>query len=451
MVVGAARSGLAASELLLACGAKVILNDSKSIHELNPLSEQLLSNNDCQLMLGQPAEALLPLADFLVISPGIPIAAPFVMKAFKSGMTVLGEMELAASLASQEMIAVSGTNGKTTTVSLLGEMFRQAGKSVQITGNIGFPLSSAVLNAKREDILVCEVSSFQLETVDTFHPKAAVMLNITPDHLDRHGSLQAYIDTKQRLFAKMTSGDVVVLNKDDNQVAAMAEKISVPVHWFSLKERVKPGTWLENGNLMCRQNDESIKIIQADELTIPGLHNVQNALAAAALAVAYGLPVPAISSALKRFKGVEHRIEYVKTVHGVRWINDSKGTNPDSTIKAIAAMDKPTVLLAGGYDKQVSFDSLAEVIMSCGQICAVILLGQTKTKIASSLRNIGYQQIHLVSSLEEGVQLARKIALPGQNVLFSPACSSFDMFTDYEQRGRSFKTLVFSLPDGQTK
>lgn len=447
LVVGAARAGMAAAELLLSIGTKVLLNDSKPQEALKPLPEALHTNPACTLYLGVDTESLLPLADLVVISPGIPPTAAFIIKAQALGLPVLGELGLAAALVSQQMIAISGTNGKTTTVSLLGEMLRQAGKVVHITGNIGFPLSSAVLLAKPDDVMVCEVSSFQLETSADFHPQAAALLNISPDHLDRHGSMEAYTGLKQRLFANMDASDLAVLNHDDDVVCAMVPQIKAQVHWFSLKQEVNPGAYLKEGRIWSWQGDEAVPVVALTDLKIPGLHNAQNALAATALAAGLGLPIPVITYALKHFEGVEHRIEFVKDIAGVRWLNDSKGTNPDSTQKAVAAMERPTILIAGGYDKQVHFDGLAGEIQSGAQVRDVIVLGQTAEKIASSLGKMGFEAIHHSLGLEEAVELAHELAKPGDNVLFSPACASFGMFLDYEQRGRVFKALVFALQE----
>lgn len=444
LVIGAARSGLAAAELLLALGAKVLLNDAKPLDAF-PALPDVLQTPECELYFGQTPDALLQRADFLLISPGIPMNTPILNKARQLGKPVHGELAFAASCATQEIIAISGTNGKTTTVSLLGEIFSQAGRVAHVAGNIGFPLSLAVLRAKEEDLLIAEVSSFQLETVEGFHPKAAALLNITPDHLDRHHSMEAYVALKQSLFINQEGQDISVLNHDDALVAQMAKDIKASVVWFSLSASISHGAVFHDGRLFWREQGEDLLVCNQQDLKIPGQHNVENALAAIAVARSMGVPLPVISYALRVFSGVEHRIEFVRDLNSVRWLNDSKGTNPDSTIKAIQSMTRPTVLIAGGYDKQVPFASLADAVNSSGVISHVILFGQTAHKIETALHTTKYLNTTIVSGLEDAVLLAQSLAVEDGNVLFSPACASFDMFHDYEQRGKAFKHLVTQL------
>lgn len=441
LVAGAARSGLAASELLLALGARVVLNDLRPRAKLGNIPEALL-REDCVLRLGEPAEPLVKASDAILISPGIPLTAPFVLLAQEKGIPVLGELAFAASCTEVPIVAVSGTNGKTTTVSLLGEIFSQAGFVTHVAGNIGYPLSAAVLKAKPEDMIIAEVSSFQLETAGEFHPLAAAMLNITPDHLDRHLTMAHYLALKKSLFANMDASDAAVLNYDDPAVRAMADGLAASVVWFSRSGKAESGAVLQDGAIAWLEQGNCRPLCQAADLKIPGAHNIENALAAVALAVSRKLPLPVIAFALKSFAGVEHRIEYVETVDGVRWLNDSKGTNPDSTVKAIESMKAPTVLIAGGYDKQVPFDALAAAAAQSGRITHVVLFGQTAQKIDAAFRQAGIDAIRHASSLEDAVGQAAALAPRGGNVLFSPACASFDMFSDYEQRGRMFKALV---------
>jgi UDP-N-acetylmuramoylalanine--D-glutamate ligase len=444
LVIGAARSGMAAAELLLALGAHVVLNDLKSRDALHKLPKALLHQN-CELRLGEPAEGLVERCDFIIISPGIPLQTPFLLTAQKQGIPVMGELAFASSCTALDIIAVSGTNGKTTTVSLLGEIFSQAGRVVHVTGNIGYPLSAAVLRAKPEDLLIAEVSSFQLETAGDFHPKAAALLNITPDHLDRHQTMETYTALKKSLFDRMDGSDTAVLNYDDPTVAAMVPDIRAGVTWFSRSGSAPYGAVLKEGKLAWLDNGIARLICEASDLKIPGLHNIENALAATALACSLSVPLPVIAYALKSFTGVEHRIEFVDQINDVRWLNDSKGTNPDSTIKAVESMTSPTVLIAGGYDKQVPFDALAASIINSGTIHHVVLIGQTADKIRNALACAGYLETAHAESLEDAVKLAATLAKPGGNVLFSPACASFDMFLDYEQRGYAFKRFISLL------
>ena len=449
LVVGAARSGLAAAELLLELGAYVLLNDRKPLTSLGVMP-QALQHERCSLFLGEPADPLLTKTDMMLISPGIPITAPLVQMAQKQGIRIWGELDFAAFCAVQDILAVSGTNGKTTTVSLLGEMLNQSGRIAHVAGNIGYPLSAAVLRAKPEDVLIAEVSSFQLETTSNFHPRIAALLNITPDHLDRHLTMAAYIGLKKRLFDNMATGDAAVLNYDDEIVRGMAGEVSPATVWFSRAGAEVDGAVFDGDAICWRKNGGIRPLCAVADLKIPGAHNIENTLAATAMASLYGVPLQVIAYVLKRFRGVEHRIEFVEELFGARWLNDSKGTNPDSTIKAVEAMKAPTVLIAGGYDKQVPFDALAASIQQSGQIKKVVLMGQTAPKIEQALRQEGFNQIILATSLEEAVGIAASFAQTGGNVLFSPACASFDMFTDYEQRGRMFKQLVRQMASWRT-
>ncbi|HSK68726.1 MAG TPA: UDP-N-acetylmuramoyl-L-alanine--D-glutamate ligase [Candidatus Limnocylindria bacterium] len=449
LVLGAARSGLAAAELLLAAGARVILSDRKTLAELGGLPETL-THPDLQVRLGESPETLFAACDFVVISPGIPLASPVLDAARTLGIPIVGELALAASCARQDIAAVSGTNGKTTTVSLLGEMFRASGRDAYVAGNIGYPLSRAVLDAKSDaDALVAEVSSFQLETVGDFHPHAAALLNITPDHLDRHGTMEAYAAHKERLFVNMGPQDSAVLNLDDPLVAGMAPGIRAQVSWFSLEADVPRGAALRDGHLVLLDGGRMEPLCAAEELRIPGRHNIQNALAASAMAAVMGVPPPDIARTLREFRGVEHRIEFVEEIGGVAFLNDSKGTNPDSTIKAVESLRAPAVLIAGGYDKQVPFDEMARVILRSGLVRHVVTLGQTAAQIREALEKAGYTAVLRAETLGEAVRTAYELAREGEAVLFSPACASFDMFRDYEERGRVFKQLVRELKEEQ--
>ena len=441
LVIGAARSGTAAAELLLSLGASVILSDLKPREALGQLPAALFCP-ECTLSLGLPPDKHFSSCDFIVISPGIPLNSPFLTLAGKMNLRILGEMDFAASCWNGGLIAVSGTNGKTTTVSLLGEIFNQAGRITHVAGNIGYPLSAAVLRAKEDDLMVVEVSSFQLETASGFHPSSAALLNITPDHLDRHGSMDAYVDLKLSLFKNMGPADLAVLNYDDPRVSGMASRINAGISWFSSGSEVPEGAMLKDGWIVLKNQNEVRKVCETSALKIPGRHNVDNALAAAALASGMGVPPPVIAYAIKGFMGVEHRIEYVAELRGVRFLNDSKGTNPDSTIKAIESMQAPTILIAGGYDKGVPFDALAQSVIASGYIRGVVLMGATRERIKKALFEAGFSNITMAAGLAQAVQDSFRLADYGDNVLFSPACASFDMFRDYEERGRIFKQIV---------
>ena len=444
LVVGMARSGVAASQLLRAYGAEVTVNDSKSEEELG---DQLSSLQGLKLerRFGCGAMDLLKGHDCLIISPGIPDTAPFVRKAKEMGLYVIGELELASQLSKGTLIAVSGTNGKTTTVSLLGEIFRNGGKVTHVVGNIGYPYSLAALISKPEDIMVCEVSSFQMETADTFHPHIAVLTNITEDHLNRHGTMEVYTELKMRIFRNQTPEDYAVFNADDPGLENLHKQVKSRVLQFSHKKEVPEGAFVRDGEVIVRMNGEERRVCAVNEIRIPGAHNLENALGAVCAAAAMEVPIPVIRHSLRTFRGVEHRIESVRELDGIEYINDSKGTNVDSTIKAVETMNKPTVIILGGYDKHTSFDPLSAVMAKNAMIREAVLIGETAGQIEQSLRAAGFTGIHRAESMREAVELSRSLASDGWNVLLSPACASFDMFRDYEERGRKFKEIVHGL------
>ncbi len=444
LVVGMARSGVAAAQLLRACGADVTVNDSKSEEELGA---QLYPLEGLQLTrrFGCGAMELLEGQDCLVISPGIPDTAPFVVKAKEMGIYVIGELELAAQLSRGVLTAVSGTNGKTTTVSLLGEIFANSGKVTHVVGNIGYPFSLAALVSREDDVIVCEVSSFQMETADTFHPHVALLTNITEDHLNRHGTMEVYTAMKMRMFRNQTASDYAVFNADDPALNGLSKQVHSKVMKFSRKKEVREGAFVRDDTVWLRMDGSEKRICRTDEIYIPGPHNLENALGAVCVAGAMKVPVPVIRHTLKTFRGVEHRIERVRELDGITYINDSKGTNVDSTIKAVQSMKAPTALILGGYDKHVSFDALAEEIVKTPLIENCVLIGVTANQIEAALKKVGYTNIHHAGSMQEAVETCRALSRPGGNVLLSPACASFDMFEDYEQRGRIFKEIVHKL------
>ena len=444
LVLGMARSGIAVAKLLCRYGAVPLLNDRKTEEQLGE-DIQSLRELPCQWHLGEDPMALLDRCDALLISPGVPIDSPIVLAAKEKGKPVTGELEVASQLADGTLVALTGTNGKTTTVSLLGEICRAAGKVAYVAGNIGYPLSAAAMRSHPEDVLVAEVSSFQLETTDTFHPKVAAVLNVTEDHLNRHYTMENYTAVKRHIFDRQCGADTAVLNYDDPACRAMAEGLKGRIAFFSRTQEVEQGAFVKEDRIILRWNGEEKPVCGVDEVYSPGPHNTENALAAAMMAYALGIPTAVIRHVLRTFKGVEHRIEFVRELDGVKWYNDSKGTNVDSTIKAVQTMRAPTVLILGGSDKHVPFDALAREIIVSGQIARVVLCGATAPQIERALLDAGYTAISHADHYPEMVELCRKMAQPGGNVLLSPACASFDQFTDYEQRGRVFKQLVNEL------
>lgn len=444
LVVGMARSGVAAARLLSKSGALVTVNDNKTKEELAETIAPL-EGLPVVYAMGRPAGEVLEGMDALVISPGIPDSAPFVKKAREMGVYVLGELELAYQLSPGEMVAVTGTNGKTTTVSLLGEIFRNAGRVTHVVGNIGYPYSLAGLESRKDDLFVCEVSSFQMETADTFHPRAAALLNITEDHLNRHGTMAEYTRMKMRMFQNQTAEDVAVFNADDPALEPLVGQVKSQVMLFSRKKEVPSGAFVRDGQIVTRWQGQEKTVCGVDEVKIPGPHNLENALAATCIAAAMDVPGPVIRHSLRTFKGVEHRIEFVRELDGVRYINDSKGTNVDSTIKAVQTMKRPTAIILGGFDKHCDFTPLVKEMLLSPMIREAVLIGVTADQIERTLRENGYTAIHRADTLEDAIGQCRALASDGWNVLLSPACASFDMFSDYEARGRIFKELVNQL------
>ena len=449
LVVGMARSGVAAARMLHETGALVRISDQKTEAELLGQLDELRLDG-IEWRLGEAAEALLEGMDLVVVSPGVPITHPAIEKAKQLGIPVIGELELAFRHAQGRLIAITGTNGKTTTCTLTGEIFKNAGKLTHVVGNIGVPYASVALKTRPEDVTVCEVSSFQLETIEKFHPAVTAILNITEDHLNRHGTMEAYTLLKARVFENQTVDDYLILNYDDDALRAMAKDAPCRVRWFSRTQIPPRGAFVVGGSLVYGTADDYRTICVADEVAIPGPHNLENALAATAIAMCMDVPPPVIRHSLRTFKGVEHRIEKVRELDGVTYINDSKGTNVDSTLKAIATMMKPTVMILGGYDKHVDMTRLCQAIPG-SQIKKVVLIGDTAMQIQKGLDEVGFTgYIHAGHDFEKAVCMAREMAEPGWNVLLSPACASFDMFADYEQRGRAFKAIVAGLTSAET-
>ena len=444
LVVGMARSGVAVAALLVKHGALVTVNDSKTGEQLGEALEPL-KELPVTWALGCPAAECLAGQDVLVISPGISVDAPFVRQAAGMGIHVTGEIEVASQLSPGELVAVTGTNGKTTTVTLLGEIFKAAGKTTHVVGNIGYPYSAAGMDSKPEDVFVCEISSFQMETAETFHPRVAALLNITEDHLNRHGTMEVYTAMKMRVFQNQTAEDVAVFNGDDPALAPLVGQVPSRVMLFSRKREVEQGAFLRDGDVYVRFEGTEQKIIPAKEIYIPGPHNLENAMAAVCVATAMGVSPEVMAQTLRTFRGVEHRIEFVRELEGVRYINDSKGTNVDSTIKAVQTMDRPTAIILGGYDKHCDFTPMVLEMKASPMIREAVLIGVTADQIEATLRREGFDAIQRAGSLQEAVEKCRAAASAGWNVLLSPACASFDMFSDYEARGRIFKEIVREL------
>ena len=442
LVIGMAKSGIAAAKLLASEGWQVTVNDSKAGVDLSDLE-----GFPVERVLGRSPDALVEDSDLIVVSPGVPLNLPFAEMAREMGKPLISELELGFRHLACPCAAVTGTNGKTTTVSLLGMILQRAGFTARVSGNIGDPLTGMVMGTRREDRMVIEVSSFMLEAVDTFRPKVSAILNITEDHLNRHGTMEQYIACKERIFANQREGDVLVLNYDDPITRAMARRAPCRVLFFSTRSKVPAGVCILEGRIAYIERKGSTPVLMGRpaEVRIPGEHNLSNAMAATAMAMAMGVSPQVVRYTLAAFEGVEHRIEYVATVGDVRYINDSKGTNVDSTLAAIRAMKLPTVLIAGGSDKHADFHPM---IRGFGKnIRALVVMGQTGPQIEAAALDEGFTRILRADDLHDAVAKAASIAGPGWNVLLSPACASFDMFRDYEERGHMFKELVYRLSE----
>lgn len=444
LIVGLARSGLAAAKVLKGLGARVIANDIKDKDQLGEAYNELDSIG-VEWALGITPGDYLDRVDLIVISPGIPIDAPFIKKAKGMGIEVISEVELAYRLCNAPIVAITGTNGKTTTTALVGQILKASQRKTHVVGNIGIPFVGIIARTEKEHIVVAEISSFQLEAVPTFHPKVAAVLNITEDHLNRHKTMENYIELKAGIFKNSDESDWVILNADDPLSMDLAEKTRAKVFCFSRTQGLEEGAWVEEGWIVLNIGKGKERVCKVEDVFIPGPHNLENALAASLIAGVVGVASQVIGEVLKVFPGVEHRIELVNTVEGITFYNDSKGTNIDAAIKAIESMTSPTVLIAGGYDKGSNFHPLIDAFE--GTISHLVVLGQTADKIIDAARDKGFQDVYRVDTLEAGVKKAYSLALPGGNVLLSPACASWDMFKDFEERGRVFKEAVRLLKE----
>jgi len=440
-VIGMGRSGFAAARLLSVHGAHVTVLDDKTPEKLTAWIEKMQGMPQVKLVLGGIDPTRVINSDLVVISPGVPVLHPVLVKAREKGIPVIGEMELAFGYCNAPIAAITGTNGKTTTTTLLEAMINASGKRAIACGNIGKAFAEAVFELTAEDAAVLEVSSFQLETIEEFRPHVAAILNVTPDHLDRHADMQAYVEAKGRIFENQKAGDAVVLNVSDKYTPIYAGLAKNSVYFFGFSGAIrgdkKLGCYIEKGviELMGRP------LIQAAELLIPGPHNLENACAAALMASLNGVKDDVIAKTLRGFKGVEHRLEPAGEVEGVRFVNDSKGTNVDSVVKALESFDRPIVLMLGGRDKAGDFTRLASLVKE--KVTRIVAFGECKTKVVQQLSSAA--TVVEAGTLEEAVNGAFVASEKGGIVLFSPGCASFDMFQNYEDRGRQFKAVVEKL------
>ena len=445
LVAGTGKSGIAAAKLLLEMGGEVVLYDGNDQLNSEKIKESLEEHKKLNIILGELSRTDLLGVELAIISPGIPLDAPFVPVLDEAEIPIWSEIQLAYHVAKGKLIAITGTNGKTTTTALAGAIMKAHFEEVFVVGNIGIPYTETALLTTVDSVTVAEVSSFQLETIMDFHPNISAILNITPDHLDRHGTMENYIEVKKRIASNQTKEDKIVLNYDDAVLREFgeSEELKARVMFFSGSQAVKEGLYLRGLDMIYCHNGREEVVVDVRDLQLLGKHNYENVMAAVAIAIQMKVPMPVIQTAIKEFKAVEHRIEFVLERAGVKYYNDSKGTNPDAAIQAVRAMPGPTMLIAGGYDKNSEYD---EWIESFGnKVKYLVLLGQTRDKIAQCAREHGFNEIMYAEDMAEAVRVCAAYANSGDSVLLSPACASWGMFENYEQRGNVFKECVRNL------
>ena len=443
LVVGIGKSGISAAMFLRGLGARVTVSDTRSAVAL---AEQIPALLDVGIMVESGGHGLLTFRrqDLIVISPGVSLDTPEIKQVISYGLPVIGELELASRFLKGGVVAITGSNGKTTTTSLIGKIFADSGLPTQVGGNIGLPVIELIAESSDGSVNVLEVSSFQLETTEQFHPRIAIILNITPDHLDRHGSFEKYVDAKEKIFANQTSADALVLNADDVTTQMCASRAKSNVYWFSGTKIVRQGAFVRDG-VVCwieKEGGKSEPILPISEIGLKGAHNVENVLAAVCAARLSGIEAEKIREAVASFKAVEHRLEYVCTANGVEYFNDSKATNVDAAIKAVASFKGCVHLILGGKDKDSDYTQMNEILTD--RVKSVYTIGSAAEKIERQLA--GVVKIVTAGTLASAVAKAAQAAVAGDVVLLAPACSSFDQFENYEHRGRVFRQLVMDLP-----
>ena len=440
LVFGSGISGIGAVRLLEAVQADVILYDGNEKLDKEEIKKRLPEHSLCDIVLGDMPQDLPSTLDLAVMSPGVPLDIPPVEALKRAGIPVWGEVELAYRMGAGTVLAITGTNGKTTTTALLGEIMRAYAKSVFVVGNIGNAYTGAALSMTEESYTVAEISSFQLETTISFRPKVSAVLNITEDHLNRHHTMQEYIRVKEMIAGNQTKEDFCVLNYEDEELRRFAEVCPAKTLFFSSLHKLDHGIFLDGGQIILRTGTEEILVAETSGLKLLGRHNHENVMAAVAMAYCAGVPMETIRQVIQSFTAVPHRIEFVDEIDGVAYYNDSKGTNPDAAIKGIQAMNRPTLLIGGGYDKESSYEEWIRAFD--GKVRYLVLIGQTKEKIEKAAHSCGFMSTILAEDLEEAVKICAEKANPGDAVLLSPACASWGQFDNYEQRGDKFKEYV---------
>ena len=447
IVAGTGKSGISATKLLVNHGVKVYLFDENKDRDIEAIKEKTGDSELVQIELGELGEDALSSSQLMVISPGIPVDAPFTDVVRNAGIPIWSEIELAYHYGKGKIAAITGTNGKTTTTALVGKIVKAHNAKTIVVGNIGIPYTELCDTTDDDSDTVAEISSFQLETVIDFHPNVSAILNLTPDHLNRHYTFENYGNVKFSITKNQTMDDVTVLNYDDEHTRAMGEKAKDHCHvvYFSRLEKPAGGVYVEDGDIILEDGDKKINVLAIKDLKLMGAHNVENVLAAVGISYYMGVPVDVIRDVATSFKAVAHRIEYVDTIDGVAYYNDSKGTNPDAAIKGIQAMVAPTFLIGGGYDKGSEYDEWIEAFD--GKVKWLVLIGQTAQKIADCAKRHGFNSIIFEENLQDAVAYCHENAVDGDAVLLSPACASWGQFDNYEQRGDMFKEYVRSYKE----
>lgn len=444
LVLGAGSSGIGAAWVLAQLHANVVLNDYKPV-EFESSTRKKLDDAGVTIITGRQDNSLLNGVDRIVISPGIALSIPIVQEAFNRHIEVVSEVELAYDVCKSPILGVTGTNGKTTTTTLLTQVMESTGLPIKVGGNIGDSLSEAAFNMPEGGYLIAELSSYQLETIKSFCPLGAIVLNVTPDHLARHKTMENYAAAKARIFMNQNAENFVVLNDDDPIVAAMKKDVHSKILSISQHHKVECGAYFEGNTCYAVLNGNVISVIDTEQIHIKGAHNIENILSVIALTYALGVDVERIKSTIENFHGVEHRLERVTTIHDVTFYNDSKATNTDSVVKALDAFDKPVILLAGGHDKMTPLEDFMNVVKENTK--EVIFMGEAAERFESVATKVGVTNIHRAQSMKEAVELGYKLAEPSDIVLLSPACSSFDWYSCFEERGDDFKKCVKELEE----
>ncbi len=445
LVVGLGISGLGAAKLLAGERAELVLFDGNEKLTKEEVRKRLPDDMEADIYIGKLPEEVAETVQLVVVSPGVPTDTPFMETFRRREVPIWGEIELAYRFTKGKLIAITGTNGKTTTTALTGQIMKDYAESVFVVGNIGIPYTLEAEKTTEDSVTVAEISSFQLETVHEFRPDVSAVLNITPDHLDRHHTMENYVAVKESIAQNQNKESRCILNYEDEYTRAFGEVTTAEPFYFSSARRLEQGVYLEEEDIWLADGAEPIRLFNIHEMQLLGIHNVENVMAAIAMTHSIGVPIENIVRTVKAFQAVEHRIEYVTTKKGVAYYNDSKGTNPDAAIKGIQAMNRPTILIGGGYDKGSQYDEWIEAFD--GKVKWLVLLGQTREKIAECARVHGFSNIILADTFEETVRICAEKAENGDAVLLSPACASWGMFPNYEVRGKMFKELVNNLED----